>query len=443
MKNTQAYYPLLLIILSIGAYVYLGYGIERENFTHLVTTFGLVFTLYLVLVNKYENSSQLLLLAFILFRIVFVFYTPSLSQDYFRFIWDGRLLAQGVNPYLFVPKDLVVNPDFVMAESRQLYDGMGALSAKHYSNYPPVNQFCFWLAGVLSSKSIFGGIITLRLILILADIGVLFFGKKILDRMGYCSNRIYFYLLNPLIIVELTGNLHFEGLMLFFLIWSMYLLQQFKWKRAALVFGLSISAKLLPLILIPVFFKKLKFKKFVVFGSIAIGINVLLFLPFISAQLITNYTTTIGLWFTNFEFNASLYYVVRYIGYQIVGYNVIQTIGRFTPFLVIVMVALFSLLKKNNSIATLFNTMLLVLTCYFFLSTTVHPWYIISLVVLSVFTIYNYAYIWSGMVVLSYYAYSNPEFKENYWLIGIQYGVVVAVFLYEVLRKRKQVHLNI
>lgn len=443
MKSIRAYYPLLLIVLSVGLYVYLGYGIGRQNFIQLVTAFGLVFVCYWFLIKSYGSKANWCLLVFVVFRFIFIFYTPSLSQDYFRFIWDGRLLIQGVNPYLFVPNDLITSPDFVMAQSQQLYDGMGELSAKHYSNYPPVNQICFWLAGIISPSSVFGAITVLRLIIVLADIGVLYFGKKILQCLGINPNRIYLYLLNPLVLMELTGNLHFEGIMLFFLIWSMYLLQQYKWKWAALVFGLSISAKLLPLLLTPIFFKKLKFKKFIVFGSISLGVNVLLFLPFVSEQLITNYTTTIGLWFTNFEFNASLYYVIRYIGFQVTGYNVIQTIGQFTPFVVLIMVVLFSLFRKNNSIEELFKTMLLVLTCYFFLSTTVHPWYIITLVVLSVFTQYYYAFVWSGMVILSYYAYSNSGFEEDYRLIGVQYSVVVAVLLFEMLRKSKQAHLNI
>lgn len=432
LKALQKYIPILFILLSAGLYAFIGYGIERSDFVQLISVYGLVFIMYWFYVINYMNQGKWLLFGFILFRLVFVLYTPSLSQDFFRFIWDGRLSLQGMNPYLYLPNDLMQSTDFSMPEDKALYEGMGRLSAGHYSNYPPLNQFCFWVAGVMSNESLFGGITVLRLLIVAADVGVLYFGKKLLKHLDCNPNRIYLYLLNPLVVLELTGNLHFEGVMLFFLVWSMYLLYQHKWVQGAVVFALSISAKLLPLLLIPLFYKRLQFKKFVVFSTIAIGVNILLFLPFVSVQLIANYTNTIGLWFTKFEFNASLYYIIRYIGFQFTGYNIIQTVGRLTPYAVIIMVGLFTFLRENRSMSGLFTTMLLVLSCYFVFSTTVHPWYIISLVILSVFTTFNYGYLWSGVVMLSYFTYSNPNFNESFVLLTIEYGLVILLFISEI-----------
>jgi general stress protein CsbA len=61
----------------------------------------------------------------------------------------------------------------------------------------------------------------------------------------------------------------------------------------------------------------------------------------------------------------------------------------------------------------------------------VHPWYIATPLLLSVFTKFRFPLVWSLLIMLSYSAYANAEFQENYWLIAIEYIVVIGVFLLE------------
>ena len=78
--------------------------------------------------------------------------------------------------------------------------------------------------------------------------------------------------------------------------------------------------------------------------------------------------------------------------------------------------------------------MLLVLTVYLFTATTVHPWYLAIPLFLSVFTPHRYPLVWSFTIVLSYQAYSNVDFRENPWILLLEYLVVYGVFVWEIRR---------
>jgi len=443
-------FPILLALSCVAFYFSFAYGLDRTDFSRLILLYAALCFLSYKLLNMQKHNFKLLAILAVIFRLVFIVSLPELSQDYFRFIWDGRLIAEGWNPYQYIPNELMKLPNFHIPRAKELVTGMGSLSAGHFSNYPPLNQLIFAVAGWLSAKSILGAVVVFRIIIILADLGTLFFGRKLLKSMGLPEYQIFWYILNPFIIIEMTGNLHFESVMVFFLIWSLYLLHQRKWFWSAILFGLSISVKLLPLLFLPLLFNyfiqkrstsekdltNLNFGRLLLYYLLVFITVITSFLPFYSAEVVSNFMSSVGLWFGKFEFNASTYYVIRWIGFQVKGYNIIETAGKILPIITILIILGLTFFSKYQNTRQLLTNMLFAVTAYLFLSTTVHPWYLAIPLVLSVFSELKYVMVWTGVVMLSYYAYSNPEFQENMWLLAVEYIIVLSFLVFE-LYKRK------
>ena len=414
---------------SLVLYGIWAYKLARFEHFKLLGLYSLLFICYyLILKNTKINSRYLTYLA-IGFRLVFLVALPNLSQDFYRFIWDGRLILEGLNPYITKPDLLLIQPD-LFPQMKLLYEGMGPLSASHYSNYPPLHQLPFIIAAILSQISILGSVVVLRVLLISADLGLLIFGKKLLRKLQLPTRNIYWYILNPLVIIELTGNLHFEGLMLFFFIMALYFVHGKKWHLAALSMAFSIAVKLVPIISLPLFLNTLGWKKSIRFYLSIGAVFILLFLPFLSADFYENYSATIRLWFSKFEFNASFYYLFKWVLETTANVALIQIMGLVVVSYLVLQTCFFLIQKKTTTTALIQNTLVL-LSGYFLISTTVHPWYIISLLLLTVFTNYKFARVWSYTLIFSYFAYNQFSVNETWYMLCLEYVPVISILIWE------------
>ena len=430
-KNTAV----SIIGISMILYIIWAYNLARFEHSKLLLIYTVLFGSYYFIVKNQKIKDSWLSYLAVLFRLLFLVAIPNLSQDFYRFVWDGRLILEGLNPYLHTPNELMESSIGLFPQMNTLYEGMGALSAKHYSNYPPVHQMPFIIAAFISKHSILGSIVVLRLILISADLGILVFGKKLLKKLNKPTRTMYWFILNPLVIIELTGNLHFEGLMLCLFIMSLYFIHSKKWHMAAVVMALSIAVKLVPVLSLPLFLNKLGWKKSVLFYSVTAAVFIILFIPFFSFGLLENFSATIGLWFSNFEFNASVYYFLKGTLENINGVSVINSMGIIVACVVTLQTS-YLLLKKKKETSQIILMILWILSGYYFISTTVHPWYIISLLLLSVFTNYKFVLVWSYTLILSYIAYNEFSVEECNSILIIEYTPVILMLGWELCSKK-------
>ncbi len=439
-KKQVAIYGLLLV--SALAYVMLGYATAREQFVQLLILYAVVFAGYVYIINQRFNVLQGIGAA-VIFRLLLLLAVPALSDDYFRFIWDGRLMAAGVNPYLHLPSYYIsAEAAPIPGITKELFSQLN--SQNHYSVYPPLAQGIFWLAEKIAMGSILKSIVAMRVILLLADTGSIFLLLKLLRKMGLPDKYTLLYALNPLVILELTGNLHFEALMLFFILLTLYLLHYQHYLGAGFTLVLAIATKLLPLLFLPFILRRLGYKRFLGFAAILAITFVAVCYPLFSPDAISNFFQSINLYFRRFEFNASFYYLLRWVGYSIPGYNQLAIIGPMLSVLTLVVVLYMAAVKRLGSIRRLAGYMAAAVTVYLFLTTTVHPWYITTLVGLTAMSHFRYAVVWSGLAFLSYANYRTNNYHEDLALVALEYTIVLLWVLVELyLYRQRQKHANL
>ena len=247
------------------------------------------------------------------------------------------------------------------------------------------------------------------------------------------------YFLNPLVVVELTGNLHFEGVTMFFFLLSILFLVKGKILRSGIVFAIAVGTKLIPLLFLPFFIKRLKQQSIAYFTIVALGI-LILFIPFVNEKLLGNIASSVDLYFHTFMFNGSIFYVMNTFLQQITGFEYnLYLLGDFTPYIVLVAVLLLAILEKNKGWLALFKSILFSLLIYYSIASVVHPWYVINLMVVALFTNYRFPYVWSALVLLSYVAYKgNGLVIESTVLLIVEYVLLSVVIGVELIRAYKK-----
>jgi len=355
-----------------------------------------------------------------------------LSDDYYRFYWDGLLNIQNISPYAYKPIDIMFSDLATrFGLSYELYDQLN--SKTYYSVYPATLQWVFaWAANIAGFNNLPFFVFLLKVSILFFEIGTIALLIAILKKISLPIQNTLLYALNPLVIIELTGNLHFEAYMIFFVLLSFYLLYQFKhWFGSALALAIAFCSKLIPLIFLPFLIKRIGFKRSIYYGLCILPISLVLFFKYIDPIIIPNIFESVGLYYNKFEFNASIYYILRWLGYQYVGWNMIATIGKLTAIATLLIILLIAFFEKKQHFQSLITSSMLALTVYLLLANIVHPWYITPLVAFAVFAQPKYAIMWSWLIVLSYYTYSNDAYAESMILISIEYISVFGVIWWE------------
>jgi hypothetical protein len=203
-----------------------------------------------------------------LLRGIAFFAPPALSTDAFRYVWDGRVQAAGVNPYRYVPAD----PALTALRDEDIYSNINRADYAH-TIYPPTAQL-FFLAVERISDSLSG----MKLAMLACDGLSLACLLALLRSCGMPPSRVLLYAWHPLPIWEFAGSGHVDALAIALLLLALLLAVRHApaWAGAALA-GATL-VKYYPLVALPALYRRWDWRMPAAFVATAF----VLYLPYLA-----------------------------------------------------------------------------------------------------------------------------------------------------------------
>lgn len=417
-----------MAIMAIAFFIGIGMitsTVQQGEFYPLLLWYSLSFISFIGIYCFADGVPVLVVIAIaIMARLLTFVAPPQLSDDYNRFYWDAKVSETGVSPYMMTPKEYSSLESTSL--STELKESLN--SQDYYSVYPPALQYVYSTALFLSDGSLSGFVISLRMIFLMIEIII------ILLLLRASTNKSWLlYALHPLIIIELTGNLHAE---LFVVLGLVLILRQNTWSQL-LGWTVAIGSKISPIMWAPLWLLQFR-KKLPWMQTLALaGLLGFVSWPLIrNADHLSNFYQSLRLYFQTFEFNGSIYVLVRELSILHIGYNPIATVGPLLQGVLILIILWISWNYRKVKYSQLATPMFYILISYLLFATTIHPWYIIPLIALT-----SYQWKWSGMIwsytiIFSYIYYSEVNEWERVVFHSIQYLAVLGGLIIDIKTKK-------
>jgi len=358
------------------------------------------------------SSKEVFLLIgiFFLIRLVFINTNPIGSNDIYRYIWDGKVQHNNINPYLYSPD----NPALNFLRSDILYNNVGFSHLK--TIYFPLSQWLFFIGFSLSGSAVWG----YKLLLIIAElsavISIIFLLKKLQIDIKY----ILFYVLCPLSIIQFAIDAHLDAFGFPFILLSILFFLNKKIFFSSILLGLSLSIKPVGLILLPIFFFTGKeFAKKILILILPFCVLIIQFLPYIFTS---NPFETFFIYTENWAFNGFIFELMN------LYFKNNQVARIICGFILLLSLLPIYFSKKDFVFKIYYSTFLLMI-----LSPVVHPWYLGWLAVLI-----PLSQKWSGLfytALVSLTSFTILDFTlygvwREYWIILLIEYLPVLFFFY-------------
>ncbi len=261
---------LLLIYVGMAwlshSFVY-GLGRDQRPILLFLALYGSAFVLYVSALRSLLQPScgrqdRTLLLGFaFLFRALLLLSNPIQEDDFYRYLWDGKVLASGLNPYGIAPSAIVAHeeggndysqiipsdPTFALILARINHPRVPTI-------YPPLAQGVFALAALAAP----GSLLALRFLFLGFDLGICVVLLRLLRHLDLSPAWILVYAWSPLVIKETINSAHYDVVPTFFFLMAVWSLLRDKWAVAHVHLALATLGKLYPVLFLPFFVYRTK-----------------------------------------------------------------------------------------------------------------------------------------------------------------------------------------
>ncbi|GJQ62018.1 MAG: hypothetical protein SCALA702_10710 [Melioribacteraceae bacterium] len=288
----------------------------------------------------------------VLFRVVLLFSQPTTSDDVHRYLWEGKLVLNGVNPFEYTP-DSEELEEFHSENLPRL------VSYQHMTTiYPPVAQYIFAAGYLISGESDIG----LKIIYFLFDLLTILVLIRFLKFKNLPAHYSIVYAWLPLTIMEYFINSHIDVAGVFFLVLLLYYFETGNYILASIPFALGVMVKLYPLMLIPYFLLRFRLKQSVIFFGIASIILFTFSISFIPDKVPV--TDSFSTYMENWSFYGSFFSVLKTIFAN-------ETARTITYIMLVLVIGGISYYVKDIIKATYFTSI-----SHVIFIPTLFPWYL-------------------------------------------------------------------
>ncbi len=421
---------------------------KRMPFGRFFLFYTIAFALYSFAVVKIKSipagrrNLVIVLAGAFVFRLILIPSIPVHENDIYRYIWDGKILTNGINPYKYPPMVAGIKP--AHNESQADFEKLKSIrdeNPKFYRRisykdvptiYPPLTQAVFSVSTLAAPGSVW----FMKFLFVLFDMGVIFLICGVLKLLKQNPLYAIIYAWNPLVLKEFANSGHYDALAICCVTAAVYLGLKKKYHFSSVCLGLGVLSKFYPLIFMPFFILKKQYSAF----FICLAVIVLGYFPFYlwgETDLLSIFTG-LGIYAHKWAINGFVFELIN---------SLLLTLGKNFYILskiicACIFVAIWLLIysSKRDIIEKMFWSV----TALFLLSPVGDPWYYCWMI--PFLCIYrNYSLIaLSYLLILSYFEFTRDfgafrlgEFEIDNLLL-LQYIPFYLFFLIESWFGRKR-----